>query len=359
MKKIRAVIDRAYSKFIHTLRNCPKMTVRKLTRWTLLAGVVIFLPLLLRMSFLSVKNTPRSSSKRTGPTILAHRGIGQQFDIPIESERCTAEHMRRPAHDYLENTIRSMQAAFDSGADVVEFDIYPTPDGGFAVFHDRRLDCKTNGHGLTRSHTIQEMKGLDIGYGYTFDGGRTFPFRGKGVGLMPSMDEVFNRFPDRSFLLHMKGTEPKDAALLAAHLSKLSAERRSKLMVFGSAAVLARLHQILPDLRVFSAGSVANCLVRYIVYGWTGIVPSVCQNAPIWIPINLTRWLSGWPNQFLDRMEGAHAFIIVMGAYPSREISPGVDTLRDLAALPADYNGGIWTNEVQLISPAVKSSSSP
>jgi hypothetical protein len=30
-----------------------------------------------------------------------------------------------------------------------------------------------------------------------------------------------------------------------------------------------------------------------------------------------------------------------------------VDTLQDLAGLPADYNGGIWTNEVQLVSPAV------
>jgi glycerophosphoryl diester phosphodiesterase len=311
------------------------MIVRKLTRWTVLAGFVILLALILWTSFISVRNTPHSS-KRTGPpTILAHRGIGQRFDIPIESERCTAEHMRRPAHDYLENTIRSMQAAFDSGADVVEFDIHPTTDGHFAVFHDRRLDCKTNGHGLTRSHTIEELKALDIGYGYTFDGGRTFPFRGNGVGLMPTMDEVFDRFPDRSFLLHIKGTEPKDAALLAAHLSTLSAERRSKLMVFGRGAVLVRLHQTLPDLRVFSAGSVANCLVRYIVYGWTGSVPSACQNAPVWVPINLTPWLWGWPNRFLDRMDGAHAFIIVMGAYPSWEISPGVDTLQDLGGLPA------------------------
>src|SRR5689334_10585237 len=135
------------------------MTVRKLTRWILLAAFVIFLPLTLWTSFITGRTTPRSSSKRTGPpTILAHRGIGQQFDIPIESERCTAEHMRRPTHDYLENTIRSMQAAFDSGADVVEFDIHPTTDGRFAVFHDRRLDCKTNGQGLTRSHTIQELK---------------------------------------------------------------------------------------------------------------------------------------------------------------------------------------------------------
>jgi hypothetical protein len=43
-----------------------------------------------------------------------------------------------------------------------------------------------------------------------------------------------------------------------------------------------------------------------------------------------------------------------MGAYPSWNISPRLDTRQDLDRLPADYHGGIWTNEVQMISPAVK-----
>jgi glycerophosphoryl diester phosphodiesterase len=323
-------------------------------KWVI-GGLVTLLSL-----FLYINNTARVSSRRRGPPVIfAHRGIGQRFDIPIESSACTADHMLRPVHEYLENTIDSMQAAFDRGAEVVEFDIHPTVDGQFAVFHDRRLDCKTNGHGLTRSHTMPELKTLDIGYGYTFDRGRSFPFRGKGVGLMPTLDEVFARFPDRYFLLDMKGTEPGDAALLSTRLSRLSAQRRSKLMVFARGAVLARLHENLPDLRVFSTGSVASCLLRYIGYGWTGIVPAACHNSPIWVPINLAPWLWGWPNRFLDRMDASHASIIVMGAYPSRDISPGVDTMRDLARLPADYNGGVWTNEVERISSAVKSSSGP
>ena len=56
-------------------------------------------------------------------------------------------------------------------------------------------------------------------------------------------------------------------------------------------------------------------------------------------------------------MDATRASIIVMGAYPSRDISPGVDMLQDLTRLPADYNGGVWTNEVERISSAVKSSS--
>jgi hypothetical protein len=49
-----------------------------------------------------------------------------------------------------EHTIAGIQAAFDSGADQVEFDVHWTADGEFAAFHDRTLDCRTDG--TTRDH---------------------------------------------------------------------------------------------------------------------------------------------------------------------------------------------------------------
>ena len=109
---------------------------------------------------------------------------------------------------YLENTIASIEAAFAAGADIVEFDVHPTTDGHFAVFHDWTVDCRTEGHGVTREHTLAELKALDIGYGYTADGGKTFPFRGKGVGLMPSLDEVLAAFPMRRLLINVKSNDP-------------------------------------------------------------------------------------------------------------------------------------------------------
>src|SRR5262249_20890303 len=153
-------------------------------------------------------------------------------------------------------------------ASVVEFDIHPTTDRRFAVFHDRTLECKTNGSGFTRAHSIEELKRLDIGYGYTFDGGHTYPFRGKGIGLMPSMDEVFNEFPGRSFLIDVKDNGPTDAALLAEHLSRLPAAQLSKLTIFARDEARLVLRAQFPSLRTFSAGSIANCLLRYIAYGW-------------------------------------------------------------------------------------------
>ena len=38
-----------------------------------------------------------------------------------------------------------------------------------------------------------ELEALDIGHGYTADGGATFPFRGKAVGEMPTLGEALAR----------------------------------------------------------------------------------------------------------------------------------------------------------------------
>src|SRR6478735_11751155 len=118
--------------------------------------------------------------------LIAHRGVHQTFDrSDLDNDTCTAERIDQPIHDYLENTIPSMQAAFTAGADIVELDVHPTTDGQFAVLHDWTVDCRTEGTGETRSHDMASLKLLDIGYGYTADNGATYPFRGKGIGMMP------------------------------------------------------------------------------------------------------------------------------------------------------------------------------
>ena len=123
--------------------------------------------------------------------LIAHRGAHQTFSHEnLENDTCTAERIYPPTHPYLENTVASAQAAFDFGADVVEFDIAPTSDGELAIFHDWTVDCRTEASGNTRDFTLAELKALDIGYGYTADGGDTYPFRGKGVGLMPEFADM-------------------------------------------------------------------------------------------------------------------------------------------------------------------------
>ena len=65
-------------------------------------------------------------------------------------------------------------------------------------------------------------------------------------------------------------------------------------------------------------------------------------------------WLWGWPGLFMHRMQDAGGSTILMGRFLGTEISPGLDTLEDFARVPADFDGGIWTNNVDLINSALK-----
>lgn len=288
------------------------------------------------------------------PTLLAHRGVAQTFPSGgIESDTCTATRIRTPEHAFLENTLASMQAAFDAGASIVELDIHPTTDGHFAVFHDWMVDCRTDGTGVTREKTLAELKALDIGYGYTADGGRTYPFRGKGVGLMPSLDEVLAAFPGKRFLIHIKSREAAEGRLLAARLAKLDAEARARLAVYGHDLPIDALRETLPAQRTLARGGLMRCLMRYIGLGWSGYVPADCRNRVVLVPVNYAGFLWGWPNRFLSRMREAGTDVYAMGPYTGGEFSTGIDTAEDVRLLPDGYDGGIWTNRIQAVAPLV------
>ena len=215
-----------------------------------------------------------TKDREADPLLLAHRGLGQTFSMEgITGDTCTAERIHPPEHPYLENTIPSMEAAFENGADVVELDIKPTKDGQFAVFHDWTLDCRTNTEGTTKEYTMAELKQLDIGYGYTADNGQTYPFRGKGVGLMPSLNEVLTHFPDESLLIHIKSDDPEEGRQLAEVLAKLPEKRLNQMTVYGGDQPIATIKEELPDLRVMSKATLKSCLLPYIAVGWTGYIP--------------------------------------------------------------------------------------
>lgn len=303
-----------------------------------------------------LNNTNLLASRATGkPVLLAHRGLAQGFETAdLRGDTCTASRMIRSGHDYLENTIDSMRAAFAAGADIVEFDVHPTTDGQFAVFHDWTIDCRTDGTGVTREQSMTYLKTLDIGHGYTADGGKTFPFRGKGKGLMPTLDEVLTTFPGRRFLIHVKSRDADEGRRLAAALGRLNLSERARLIVYGAEEPVAEVRGALPDIKTMSRSSLIACMTRYIGYGWTGIVPQACSETMVLVPINIAPWLWGWPDRFLARLSSAGSSVFVLGPYSGGEFSTGIDTKDDIARLPNDYAGGIWTNDTELVAGALK-----
>jgi len=309
----------------------------------LLAALAI--AVLLNMSFWS--------SYRAPLTLLAHRGLAQTYPREgLTNETCTAARIDPPQTPYLENTIASMRVSFAAGADIVEFDIHPTTDGAFAVFHDWTVDCRTEGTGVTRTHTLAELQRLDIGYGYTADGGKTFPFRGKGVGLMPSLDEVLATFPDKRFLINIKSNDPHEGDLLAARLLKLPAEQRALLMAYGGDRPMDRLREQIPDIRTTSRKRVVACMTRYLAIGWTGQVPDICSNTMLLVPENMGWLVWGWPNLFFERMHNARTDVYVTGPYAAGDPGTvGIDEPEHVERLPQDFSGGVWTNRIDRIAP--------
>lgn len=315
----------------------------------------LFLVVLLVLAAgLYLGNTSRRAAATQGQaTLLAHRGVAQRFDErDLRNDTCTAARMLPPVHGFLENTLPAIRAGFAAGADLVEIDVHPTTDGQFAVFHDWALDCRTEGRGATRTHAMAYLRTLDVGYGYTADGGRTFPFRGRGVGLMPSLDDVLAAFPGRRFVINVKSRDPAEGRLLAARLQRLPAAQRRGLVVYGGDEPVAEVRRLLPDVRTASRGSLKACLSKYLAVGWTGQVPQACRRAMVLVPVNAAPWMWGWPDLFLQRMADHGSEVFVAGPYGGG-FTTGIDTAADLQRLPPGYAGGIWTNEIEWLAGAL------
>lgn len=301
-----------------------------------------------------VANASWLAPEPTGtPGVLAHRGVHQTFRREgVTNNTCTAALMNPPTNPHLENTVPSIAASFAAGASAVEVDVHPTTDGEFAVFHDWTLDCRTDGRGVTRERPMSYLRTLDVGHGYTADGGRTFPFRGRGVGLMPTLHEVLAAFPGRTVLINVKSGDPTEADRLVAYLRARGHPTDHRLWVFAARGAHVRLRTLAPRARVDAKARMKRCAIRYLLLGWSGYVPDACRGASVGVPVNL-RWAYwGWPNRFLHRMERAGAQVMLVG--PIGHDEPMVSEPAQLDAVPAGFSGLIATDHVERIGREVR-----
>ncbi len=315
---------------------------------------VCIITLVVGMMLIAQVDRGNSSGKRPG--ILAHRGLAQTFDdAVVDNDTCTAAIINPPDHQFIENTIASIKAAFAVGSDVVEIDIQSTSDGKFVIFHDLGLNCRTDGSGVTRQHSLAYLQSLDVGYGYTFDNGKSFPFRGKGKGLMPSLTEVLNRFPEGKFLINVKSGSEEEAELLVAFIRKLDAMDRNRLAVYGKSsktADLIREKNLL--IRTLSQEDLSDCLIAYMAIGWLYTFPDKCKNQLILVPSNMSGVLWGWPHRFVEMAHKNNSEVVLTGPYTGRKHIPAIDNLHELDEIPEGFEGLVWTNRAHLIGERLK-----
>lgn len=239
--------------------------------------------------------------------LIAHRGAYQLYShAKLGRDTCTATRIYPPTHLYHENTLAGIAQARRLGAQMVEIDIAPTKDGKIAVFHDWTLDCRTNGKGNVRDHTMAELKALDATYGYTADDGKTFPFRGQGVGRIPELGEVLAAFPDTPLLFNFKSKDAAEADLLAAALKAAGRDpvaRRDGFYAGNEAGPVTRIRALYPKAWTFSMEAAKACTKAYGWQGWMGLVPEICRGRTIVVPLNY-QWAMAALARPDDRADG-------------------------------------------------------
>lgn len=138
---------------------------------------------------------------------------------------------------YPENTLLAFRAALDYGADMLEFDLHLSKDGEVVVIHDDSVDRTTNGSGLVRDFTLEELKALDAG-GWFGDA-----FRGLEIPTLRELCELIGGYP--GVLLNVeikKGPDAMRSADLAiGQLKEFGLLPRCAFTCF-DAEVLAYIH---------------------------------------------------------------------------------------------------------------------
>ena len=281
-------------------------------------------------------------------SLMAHRGVHQIYHREgLTNTTCTAARIDPPAHSYIENTLPSMQAALEAGADMIELDVKLTTDGEFVVFHDATLDCRTDGEGKTHHRSLADLKALDIGHGYTADGGKTYPFRGQFIGAMPTLSEVVMAFPDTYFMVNLKHGKASEGQ---TYLDYITAKGWQNLGLTASAKPAAVIQTARPDMIVQSRQNMKACLKGYVLTGWFGRMPEACENNYVAVPANFRPLIWGWPHRFEKRLNAVGSRSLLMGDYAGHG-SVGIDTGEQLNLIPENYKGIVFTNKIEVIGP--------
>ncbi|MDW7738954.1 MAG: glycerophosphodiester phosphodiesterase [Bacillota bacterium] len=94
-----------------------------------------------------------------------------------------------------ENTMISFQKAYEAGADGLEFDVQMSSDGIPVVIHDEKIDRTTNGQGLIKDYSLDELRNLDAGSWYDPE------FSGAKI---PTLDEVLDQFLESNLIFNIE-----------------------------------------------------------------------------------------------------------------------------------------------------------
>lgn len=167
------------------------------------------------------------------------------------------------------NTMYAFERAVALGADMLETDLHATRDGHLVTIHDASVNRTTEGRGLVKEMTLAQVRALDAGYRWTNDGGKTFPFRGKGARIA-TLDELLAAFPDTYVTVEIKQDDPPIAGKLCDALRRAKHTDRALVASFKDAA-LRDFRRACPEVRTSMAEGEVRPVVLLSLAGLGGL----------------------------------------------------------------------------------------
>lgn len=134
------------------------------------------------------------------------------------------------------NTMPFLEGVAGIGVDVLEMDVHMSADGHIVLMHDDTVDRTTSGSGHVSEKTLAELKALEVGGNWSPDGGATTPYEGRGLQV-PTVEEVFRRFPNYPMVIEIKQETPSIAGPFCALIRQYEMSEKVLVPSFSDQAI--------------------------------------------------------------------------------------------------------------------------
>lgn len=96
---------------------------------------------------------------------------------------------------YPENTMTAFEKAIEAGCEGIELDVHFTKDKEIVITHDEKIDRVSNGSGLVKDMTYEELCTFDFSYIYTDK---------TGFSRIPTLREYFELVKDKDIITNIE-----------------------------------------------------------------------------------------------------------------------------------------------------------
>jgi len=162
------------------------------------------------------------------------------FPMILQSQSTMIIAHRGASHDAPENTLASVNLAWDSGANASEIDVYLSKDNRIVVIHDKDTKRTTGITMIIQESMASELRSLDASFGFDQYTGEKIPFLEEVIATIP---------PDKTLWI-----EVKTDTVIMPYLLKIlrSSQKNSQVVVISfNFDVCLQMKKEIPDIPVY------------------------------------------------------------------------------------------------------------